>query len=59
MRAIDALGDDLTIIIIAHRLTTLRNCDPIIEVGGGRVVNSGTHEALGLASHSFGAPGPA
>lgn len=32
MAAIGALDDQLTILIIAHRLTTLKNCDQIIEV---------------------------
>ncbi len=33
MRAIECLGRDLTLLIIAHRLTTLSICDEIIEVG--------------------------
>ncbi|KAF3981020.1 MAG: ABC transporter ATP-binding protein [Methylococcales symbiont of Hymedesmia sp. n. MRB-2018] len=32
MNAIDDLDSQLTILIIAHRLTTLKNCDQIIEV---------------------------
>jgi len=33
MQAIEALSDDLTILIIAHRLTTLKNCTEIVELG--------------------------
>jgi ABC-type multidrug transport system fused ATPase/permease subunit len=37
--AIDQLSDDgsITIILIAHRITTLQNCNRIFEVGGGNV----------------------
>lgn len=37
MDAIDTLGNDLTILIIAHRLSTLTNCDKVIEVNKGGV----------------------
>ena len=33
MQAIDGLSNELTILIIAHRLSTLKNCTQIIEVG--------------------------
>lgn len=33
MQAIEGLSEDLTILIIAHRLSTLKNCTQIIEVG--------------------------
>jgi ABC-type multidrug transport system fused ATPase/permease subunit len=32
MRQIESLGDDMTVLVIAHRLTTLINCDSIVEV---------------------------
>ncbi len=32
MNAIDSLGKDITVLIIAHRLTTLRNCDTVFEI---------------------------
>jgi ABC-type bacteriocin/lantibiotic exporter with double-glycine peptidase domain len=37
MQAIEALSDDLTILIIAHRLSTLKNCTQIIEIANGSV----------------------
>ncbi|MBF9040312.1 ATP-binding cassette domain-containing protein [Rhodobacterales bacterium LSUCC0387] len=37
MEAIDGLGDQLTIVIVAHRLTTLRNCTQIIELKNGKL----------------------
>jgi len=33
MQAIEGLGDDLTVLIIAHRLTTLKGCTQIVQVG--------------------------
>lgn len=38
MEAIDALQGQKTLIIIAHRLTTIRNCDVIYEIGDGKAV---------------------
>jgi ABC-type multidrug transport system fused ATPase/permease subunit len=37
MDAIDGLGRDLTILIVAHRLTTLGGCDQIVELAGGEL----------------------
>ena len=37
MRAIEGLSKDLTVLIIAHRLTTLKNCTQIVELGAGGV----------------------
>ena len=37
MQAVHALGAEKTIIIVAHRLTTLRDCDVIYRVTGGGV----------------------
>ncbi len=37
MQAIESLSEDLTILIIAHRLTTLKNCTQIVELGDGGI----------------------
>ena len=43
MAAIDRLGGELTVLIIAHRVTTLRNCDIIYRLDRGMVVKQGTY----------------
>lgn len=53
--AIEALTHDKTIIMIAHRLKTVRHADQILVVDNGRIVQRGTHEELidqpGIYSH--------
>ncbi len=53
MAAIEGLGSDLTILLIAHRLTTVRRCDIIVELEHGRVRAQGTYEQLLERSPSF------
>ncbi|MFA6222565.1 MAG: ABC transporter ATP-binding protein [Desulfomonilaceae bacterium] len=53
MESIERLNRDLTILIIAHRLTTVQRCDEIIELEYGRVVAQGTYEQLRECSPSF------
>jgi len=45
-QALDRIAEDRTMILIAHRLSTVRNADRIYVLEAGRVVNSGTHEEL-------------
>ena len=45
-KAIEALTRDKTIIMIAHRLKTVRHADQILVVDHGRIVQQGTHEQL-------------
>jgi ATP-binding cassette subfamily B protein len=53
MDAIEGLNRDLTILLIAHRLTTVRRCDFIVELQHGRVVAQGTYEQLLECSPRF------
>ncbi len=53
MDAIEGFNRDLTILIIAHRLTTVRRCDTIIELKYGKVIAQGTYEHLLEYSPSF------
>ena len=45
-QAIDALTRDKTIIMIAHRLKTVRHADQILVIDHGHIVQQGTHEQL-------------
>ena len=45
-KAIEALTRNKTIIMIAHRLKTVKNADQILVVDNGQIVQSGTHEQL-------------
>lgn len=44
--AVDALTKEKTIIMIAHRLKTVRHADQIVVVDRGRIAQKGTHEEL-------------
>jgi len=44
MSSIYRLGGDLTVILIAHRLSTLRECDVIFRLEGGRLVEQGDYD---------------
>lgn len=46
IEAIEALGSHVTIIMVAHRLTTLKNCDALVQIEGGRVKRVGRYEQL-------------
>jgi ATP-binding cassette subfamily B protein len=46
MEAIDGLHQDLTILIVAHRLTTLRGCDLIVELDRGTILRTGSYRDL-------------
>lgn len=53
MEAIESLDRDLTIVLIAHRLSTVRRCDTIVELDRGRAVARGSYEHLIEHSSSF------
>lgn len=46
MKAIEALTKEKTIIMIAHRLKTVRHADQILVIENGRIAQSGTHDSL-------------
>ena len=46
MQSIEGLSADLTVLIIAHRLTTLKHCTQIVEVGNGGVIRTGTYSDI-------------
>ena len=46
MQAIEEMSAELTILIIAHRLTTVRNCDMIVELEEGMIKQIGSYEEI-------------
>lgn len=46
MQSIESLSKDLTLLIIAHRLTTLKNCTQIVELGIGGIKRSGNYQDI-------------
>ena len=46
MQAIEGLSEDLTILIIAHRLTTLKNCTQIVELADGGIKRAGAYQDI-------------
>lgn len=53
MDSIEVLGSGLTILIIAHRLSTLRQCNIIVELAQGRIVAHGSYDQVVERSPSF------
>lgn len=46
MEAVNNLSKELTIISIAHRLNTVKNCDIIFQLENGKLINQGTPSEL-------------
>jgi ATP-binding cassette subfamily B protein len=46
MKSIEKIGDNITMIIVAHRLTTLKNCDMIFEIKNWKVFKSGKYKDI-------------
>jgi len=53
MNSIEQLNPDITIILIAHRMSTVLRCDTIFQLENGRVLAQGTYEQLLVSSPSF------
>ena len=51
-RALDHLVEERTVLVIAHRLSTVRRADKIVVLNAGEVIESGTHaDLLALNGH--------
>ncbi len=48
MEAIDKLSGQMTLIIIAHRVTTLKGCDKIYEVKNGKIIERKKEEVISI-----------
>jgi ATP-binding cassette subfamily B protein len=49
IESISNLGRDLTLMMIAHRTSTLRGCDVMYKLEGGKIVGSGTYNEIFMA----------
>ena len=50
---LDNLKNEYTIIIVAHRLSTIQDCDTIHVIEDGKVISSGTHKKLLESSETY------
>jgi ATP-binding cassette subfamily B protein len=46
MKSVDALSRDLTLIIVAHRLSTLKNCNYLLNLKGGELISCDPPEKI-------------
>ena len=53
MEAISNLKNNMTIIIISHRLSALRNCDQIFLIEKGEILDHGNYEELSKSNKRF------
>jgi ABC-type multidrug transport system fused ATPase/permease subunit len=45
-KTLDSLVGDVTLIVIAHRLATVRQCDQVVHLSGGQITGRGTFEEV-------------
>jgi ATP-binding cassette, subfamily B, bacterial PglK len=53
MQAIEGLSQELTLLIIAHRISTLQNCTQVVELAAGRIKRVGRYQDI--VNHPIGA----
>jgi len=53
MRALERLRGNHTIVMVAHRLSTVRNCDRIAYIDGGRLAGLGSYDELTRTNAGF------
>ena len=50
---LESFQGDHTLVVIAHRLSTVRNCDTLFMLDEGRVVAEGSYDELMATSDAF------
>jgi ABC-type bacteriocin/lantibiotic exporter with double-glycine peptidase domain len=55
LQLLDNLDKKLTLIVIAHRISAIRNCNRIVLIDRGEVVDDGPYQDITLKSHKFAA----
>jgi len=46
MQSIQDIGEEVTVILVAHRLTTLKDCGQVVEIENGRVKRIGSYQEM-------------
>ncbi len=46
METIKDLGGKITVLITAHRLTTLRDCDKVVKLGSNHALSTGSYQEM-------------
>jgi len=46
MDSIDNITEEITVLIVAHRLSTLKGCDRVVELENGSITRTGTYEEI-------------
>jgi len=46
MASIDNIADEITVLIVAHRLSTLKGCTQVVELRNGSIARIGTYEEM-------------
>ena len=52
-KTIERISKDITVIIVAHRLSTVRNVDQLVYLSQGRIANKGTFKEVQAANEEF------
>ena len=53
MQNLDAIAEGRTVLMIAHRLSTVRDCDAIVVIDQGHMIEAGSHEELMNAQGAY------
>lgn len=53
MKAVHNLGQDITVIMIAHRLSTVKECDTIFFLENGELTGQGSFDELLISNERF------
>ena len=52
-QTINRISKEITVIIVAHRLSTVRNVDQLVYLSQGRIANKGTFKEVQMANEEF------